>query len=520
MADTVTQQIVSESPAIEAYKLGLLQSAQDLSKKPLDLSGAQQQVSGMSQDQTTAMNNARAGIGAYQPYLNSANQNLAQGTNYINQGAGVLANAATPTQFAAAQAAENLAGNTANQLGGIASQAGQGYNFMNQAGSLANANSQANLTGAQGLLNTGAQGLQQAQNLALASSGANYGQAQNLMNQGISQFAGATDTYDPNSASAYMNPYQQQVVQNAMQEINRQKDISSNQLNAKAVASGAFGGSRNAIEQSELYRNTQQLQNQTIASLMSQGYTQAQAQAQQNFQAQNQAQLAAGQGINQAAALSGSLATQQAQLGQSGANAAGQLSSQQANIGSQLGQQNLAQAGLGQQAAQNLSGIGTQYGALAGQQANILGNQAGLYNTIGQGIGNLANQQFAQNQSIASGLGTFGTQAGNLGVQQGALGQTQQQLNAADVSQLYNVGQQQQNLSQNQLDASRNNALQAAYQPYQGISFLSDIYKGAPSTQQSVSSATAPTPSAITQAAGLGIAGLAAGTGAAKAGLF
>jgi hypothetical protein len=62
--------------------------------------------------------------------------------------------------------------------------------------------------------------------------------------------------------------------------------------------------------------------------------------------------------------------------------------------------------------------------------------------------------------------------------------------------------------------------LQQAYEPYQRLAFLSDIYKGAPSSQQSISAATAPTPSAFQQAVGTGIAGLAAGTAAKKAGLF
>jgi hypothetical protein len=52
------------------------------------------------------------------------------------------------------------------------------------------------------------------------------------------------------------------------------------------------------------------------------------------------------------------------------------------------------------------------------------------------------------------------------------------------------------------------------------LSFLSDIYKGAPSSQQSISAATAPTPSVFQQAAGLGISGLATAAGVKKAGLF
>jgi hypothetical protein len=85
---------------------------------------------------------------------------------------------------------------------------------------------------------------------------------------------------------------------------------------------------------------------------------------------------------------------------------------------------------------------------------------------------------------------------------------------------LYNIGQQQQDITQRQADAARNTQLQQIYQPYQDVAFMSDIYKGAPSSQQSISAATAPVPSTFQQAAGLGIAGLSAGTAAKKAGLF
>ena len=152
-----------------------------------------------------------------------------------------------------------------------------------------------------------------------------------------------------------------------------------------------------------------------------------------------------------------------------------------------------------------------QQAALAA--AGQLGNQA-------QGIGALASQQYGIGQNMAQTLGGLGSQLGNLGVQQGAMGQTAQQLGQQDVNFLYNIGQQQQGLTQQQLDAQRNTQLQQAYEPYQRLGFLSDIYKGAPTSQQSITAATAPVPSAFQQAVGTGIAGLTAGTAAKKAGLF
>jgi len=291
----ITEQIVREAPDIEAYKVGLLKSAKGLADLPVNLPAYN--VAGFNQDQLNALEKARTGIGAYQPYLTAGSQAVTQAT----------------------------------------------------------ANTQA--------------------------------AGQRINQQNIQE---------------YMNPYSNLVLQNQLAEMNRQAAIQQQGLQAQAVRSGAFGGSREGIQRAELARNLMQTQNQAIAQATQQGYGQALNAAQQQ---------------------------QQAQL-----NAA--------------------------------------------------------------------------------------TQLGNLGVQQGAFGQTAQQLGQQDVNFLYNIGQQQQALTQQQNDATRNTQLQQAYEPYQRLGYLSDIYKGAPTTQQSITAATAPVPSAFQQAAGLGIAGLAAATGAKRAGIF
>lgn len=470
-ATTITEQIVREAPDIEAYKVGLLQSAKGLADRPLNLPSYN--VAGFNPDQTAAFQQARAGIGAYQPYLYGGSQALQQGVGTTREAADVLRGADTRNQYAAAQQAMNLSGQAAGQLGGAAQQISPAY----------------------GMLGTGRAYTDIAAQQALGSSAADYSPATALMGAGINQLGSGLGQYDPRSVAAFMNPYQGQVIDAATQEINRQRDIAAQQQNAQAVGAGAFGGSRQAIQRAELERNTAQLRNQTIANLLSQGYTQAQAQSQAAFEAGRQRDIAAAQQLGQQAGLAGQLATQQAQLGQSGAGLVGQL-------GSQYGQ------------------FAGQQAQLAGQQANIYGQQAGLYGNLGQGIGQLAGQQFGVGQQIAQGLGQYGAQLGNLGVQQAALGQTAQQLGQGDVNFLYNIGQQQQALTQQQLDAQRNTALQQLYEPYQRVAFLSDIYKGAPSSQQSISAATAPVPSAFQQAVGTGIAATAAGAAAKKAGLF
>ena len=82
------------------------------------------------------------------------------------------------------------------------------------------------------------------------------------------------------------------------------------------------------------------------------------------------------------------------------------------------------------------------------------------------------------------------------------------------------MGKQQQAQQQAVLEAQRQTELQQLYEPYQRVGFLSDIYKGAPTSQQSITGSTTPTVSPAQSILGLGIAGLSAAGGAAKAGLF
>ena len=80
--------------------------------------------------------------------------------------------------------------------------------------------------------------------------------------------------------------------------------------------------------------------------------------------------------------------------------------------------------------------------------------------------------------------------------------------------------QRQQAQQQAEIEAKRQSDMAQLYEPYQRLGFLSDIYKGAPTSQQTLTSSTAPGVSPAQQFLGLGIAGLSAASGAQKAGLF
>jgi hypothetical protein len=575
MADnTVTQQIVREAPEIEAYKLKLLQEAQKLA---FNQAGgptlAQQlpgyQVAGFAPAQQAAMQAAeQQGVGAFTPYMTAANQALGGAYGTTAEAADILRGADTRQQFTDAQRAMGQAGGaTANITSGIG-QINQGLGYLDTAaqraaasdttgqfgaarqdlatglGSLATAqnmagmSSQANLLPATYNISQGIGGIGQAQQLALGAGGADFTGSQGLM-------TGASQGYNPASVQNFMDPYRQQVIDETMRQMDRQGAIAGQGLAAQAVRSGAFGGEREGVQRAEMQRNIMDQKSATIANLLSQGYNQAQANAMATFEQQQQRQMQAGQGIGQQAA-------QQAQLGQAAAGLYGNLAQNQIAAGQGLGQLGVQQAQLGQgaagqylQAAQQYGNLASQGGALAGQEASvnqnisnlmmqqaqarnqaaqtaagIYGQQAQQFQGLGQGIGQLAGQQFGIGQQQAAGLGQLAGQLGQLGVQQGALGQTAQALQQGDINFLYNVGQSQQAFNQQALDAQRATQMQQVYAPYQQAGFLSDIYKGAPSTQMSTAVASQPTASPFQQAVGIGLGALSTAAGAKKAGLF
>ncbi len=119
-------------------------------------------------------------------------------------------------------------------------------------------------------------------------------------------------------------------------------------------------------------------------------------------------------------------------------------------------------------------------------------------------------QQAAQQQLRQAQLG------GQLGTGLAGIGQLGQQLGAQDVNTLLGLGGLTQQFGyegapgQAQLTAEQSNLMAQQGLPYQQLSFLSDIFRGVPSTQQTTTATTTPDPSLGSQLLGLGIAGLGA----------
>ena len=225
-----------------------------------------------------------------------------------------------------------------------------------------------------------------------------YDRGRDITEMGVDALSGTMNadgtarSFDPNAYQAYMDPYTQEVIDTTFADINRQADMDRNRVRDGAIGAGAFGGSRGALQQSELTRNTADQIARTGAGLRSQGYGAAQQQAQSVFENQ------------------------------------------------------------------------MSRGANASQ----------IFNQLGQG------------------MGTLGGDIRTTGIQQAALGEAAQAAQTRDVNSLFNLGTLEQKQMQNEFDVQRAGQMEEAYEPYQRFNYMSDILRGVPSTQGSITTNTAP----------------------------
>ena len=180
----------------------------------------------------------------------------------------------------------------------------------------------------------------------------------------------------------YMNPYENQVVQQSLSDIERSRLMAQNVGGAQAGAANAFGGSRQGIAEAETNRAFAEQAARTASSLRQSGYDRSTQLAGQDIATRMQAGLA-NQGANlQAGTTSAQLGQQRALQNQSALNQAGQFGAGAAN-----------QASLQNQAALNQA---RQYGAGATNQASLANqgafNQAGQFNSSQNMQAQLANQ--------------------------------------------------------------------------------------------------------------------------------
>ena len=114
----------------------------------------------------------------------------------------------------------------------------------------------------------------------------------------------AQQSTDPTAIASRMSPYQQAVVDIQKREALRDANKLQQQIGASAVGAGSFGGSRQALAETELARQT----GQRLADIQAVGSQQAFQQAMNQLSADRAASLAAGQQF-------AGLGAQQQQLG-------------------------------------------------------------------------------------------------------------------------------------------------------------------------------------------------------------
>ena len=343
-SNTSTQSVTTRlAPFQEEALADIFASGKALTGEGSQMPYSEQQLAALSPEQQAAITAGTQGVGSYQPYLQAGTEALGQGIGAVGAGLDTMGNALT-------------------QLPG----AQQSYQNQANAAALASQQGQAGLGQAQGM-----------------TAGANY-------------------NFDPTSYQSYMDPYMDDVIQQQYQDIQRQGDIAKQGTNAQAVGAGAFGGSRQGIQQAEMNRNILDQQARTGSQLRSAGFQQASGLAQQAAANQAQQQLQQAGQYGQQAQAYGNMglagATQMGQVGQglgSLAQLTGQIGQSTGALGQSLGQMGTATAGLGQLGQQmgvqdinTLMGTGalnqgqTQKGYDV-QRANDLAQQSLPYQQVG-----------------------------------------------------------------------------------------------------------------------------------------
>lgn len=483
---TVQTQITRQDPYIEAYRLGLLQDTQGLIRNQMfgqqvqnlraqgmtDAQVAQAlavagqgtegeegylppitaedrlaqiqnisrdamfappdyQVADLTRQQKTAMDIAEAGVGSYKPFLEKGLEDVTYGSE--------AQRAAIGDMTAASLLGTDLA---TTGIGGAADAAQRARASTQEA----------------------------QQNLMAAGQ---YGQQ--AATAGMEGLQGASAQFDPSGIGTFMSPYQQEVIDRTVSDLERNFQRQQNQreqeLAAQAVSAGAFGQTgferAKAREFDPARERFERELGTTVASMRQQGFQDAATRAQQAFEQARGRQL-------QEASTRGQLGNIGAQTALSGAESAGRLG---------LSAEQLAQTG------------------------SLQSGQLGL------GIGQLG-------QSGATGAAGIGGQLASTGIQTAGLGELEQSQRATDISNLMQTGGMQQAVDQSVLDAQRMSNMQRYQQPFQQMGFLSDIYAGIPTSQSVQTMSSGNNASPFMQAASLGIAGLSAYGGAKQAGIL
>ena len=531
--------IVREAPDIEAYKLGLLQSAKQLADRGVNL--PPQQIAGMTDLQLAALNRAGQGIGNFVPYLTAGGRSLGQAGGQLfgslqdlaraQQPIGSLreqqnilrglidqnqrpprpivvptATGATvsmdPTQFLSPrnqpmerfrrrpnllqgdpsvlmrteereppqapmmdmppppivadrrspirplpqpipeQTGFDRARGLAEESRGLADRT----RFMGDAGF------------GQARAGVGAAGRRLGQELGFGSEArTGFRRGADIVEQATgSDFLTGAQQFDPSGIGAFMSPYQQQVIDQSLQDIQRAGDIAAQRQSADAIAAGAFGGSRGELGRQELQRNILEQQARTSAQMRDAGFRDAAARAQQAFEAQQSRGI---QGATTRGQLGSQLANIASQRGQFGLAGTGQA----LDIGQELGSLAQSQYGLGLQSAGQRADLANLMAGLTGQEERLGMDRTQLTAALADQLGRSGLQQGQFGLQSAAQRAQLADQLGTLGLRQASLGELGQTLGQREGQFLFDMGRQGQAQQQAELEALRQSQLAQAF---------------------------------------------------------
>lgn len=383
--NTVVQNSAPPAQMMQAYQQGVGYAQQAASAPYQYYPG--NFVAGMSPDQQQAIATVANSQGIVNPYINAGESSLSAGQN-------------------AAAGYTNAAGQA------IGSGAGTAAGYLNNAGQM----------------------------VAQTAGAANP-----FINAGASAVGAAEQPISAQAITNYESPYQQQVVNATLGEIQQNNAVQQAQLQGNAASQGALGGDRQALAAATLANQQNLATNQTIASLNNQNYAQALSAAQQDAQRQLQAGFEYG----------------------------------------------------------NLGETATNTGLATAQAESGLSNQA-------LGIGSTAASEYGNLGQYALGIGSTGAQ------NQLALGEGAQNAELQGAAAQFGMGTAEQQQQQNILNAAYQQWLGAKEYPFQTSQYYANIAEGLGSNMGGSSSTQYPSPSSLSQVAGLGMGalGLAGSLGA------
>ena len=397
-------------PQVEAYYQAQFENMGQKDSNPFLYSG--DRIAGFSPREEYAMQLADQGIGAYQPYM-------ARAAGLTEESLATMAGGSS--EAAAAMRRAQQQGEDYTRLG-----IDRGTDFLGKG-------VKKSLAAEKGLLNS----------LSGARARDEQGYQRGIagLDQAGQTLQASRGDFDPSSISRYSDPYEDQVVQQVMRDMDKAQQQGDIGRRASEVGTGAFGGSRSQLTQQESDIANRRGMTEALAGIRSQGYTSSRDAAMTDF---GRARGADAMAAQQQAGMAG----QGQQFG--AGSAAAQLGFGQAGAGAKMGTaQQLSQAG------QNIYGMGTG----AGQSFYNMGTGTG------QGLAGIAG-------------GLSGAQSGAAGAYQGYAG-ANQGFRQGDVASAMNIGGMNRARNQAGLDLNYQNFVGQYNMPNQLMSGYANYLTGA-----------------------------------------